>query len=284
VQKPTDLSQQIPLIRKVDVDIGQDLLEYSQQIKGVSGSDLRKRMVGLCRVVDEAYFEMAGMLHRVSNDAIYLEWGYKSFQEYIETELNFTKRKAFYFVSLWHFFAIELADEEIIRKIKPVGWSKAAKLVNVITKKNADYWIKKALVVTRDELETEIAFYKSRKHILPETPRSDAQEFIAPEKVYKSFPLTISEAEIVDKALEHAQSISHIDSQARNLALICMEYVSLNLGKRIEKNESKKEILLGLLLRLEDTFGINIIAIDKTTKDVLYGNELLDREDGVLDG
>lgn len=132
------------------------------EVVGQAESDaVRIRVIQLRDEMSDSYFEMGRLLHRVSKGGLYTQWcrpdgqRYDSFREYIEHEVDFAFRKAKHLMSIWWWFAEELKDPTLADKVKEIGWTKAAVLVGVVDKKNADAWIEKAKGLPVKELESE---------------------------------------------------------------------------------------------------------------------------------
>lgn len=88
---------------------------------------LRCRINRLKETIDNAYFELAELLYMVWNGGpegkpLYLQWGFSSWNQYVEKELDFAIRKAQYLVTIWHWFGIEIGDKAIMEKVRPLGW------------------------------------------------------------------------------------------------------------------------------------------------------------------
>lgn len=102
------------------------------------------RLLELRRVYEDTYFEIARLLHKVSSEKLYMAkslGGYSSFDEYVESELEFKRRKAHMLTALWNWFGIEHgSNRKLINGAVEIGWSKAYQLVEVVDDKNADEW------------------------------------------------------------------------------------------------------------------------------------------------
>jgi hypothetical protein len=87
---------------------------------------------------------------------MYRQWGFDSFQEYVDQEVSFEFRKARYLMSIWHYFGEELSDHpDVFEKIKGIGWTKAAYLVDVVDDKNVDAWVELAVELPARRLNEE---------------------------------------------------------------------------------------------------------------------------------
>lgn len=116
---------------------------------------LRVRVRELRNEVAENYYEMARHLYTIQKEAMYTLWGYDSFSEYVEHEVSFKWRKVMYLLKIYRYFALDLGSQEVFERVKPLGWGKAAALVDVINAQNADKWIEKANNLPQKKLEDE---------------------------------------------------------------------------------------------------------------------------------
>lgn len=119
---------------------------------------IRNRAKELSRQLDEGYVEMAVILHHIyhqpvdgdrKNEAVFRLWGYKSFQQYVEEELNFKRRKADYLRSIGTLLEVNLAgiDPDLRKRLVSLGWGKLRELVRLFFNKSdpsyVESWINK---------------------------------------------------------------------------------------------------------------------------------------------
>jgi hypothetical protein len=201
------------------------------------------------------------MLKGIYDNKLYDKWGYADWQTFVEDKLGFSKRKAQYLMAIWHYFAVEINDEETIRKISQLGWSKAKELLGVVTSKNVDDWVKKAATSTVHELNQKI---------------TDA---VMGSKTYEksgklvNFKLFAEQLQNVEDAINLAKGISGSDIRSNNLSLICLEYLSNNGGLDAKDPVKKAEIVNNSLKNIGITLGVKIVGIDALSGEVIYGKE-----------
>jgi len=266
----------------VTIELNKDLVTLANDIKSKTPSQVRADITNMTQAIEESYFEVAGMLHRINVDMLYTEWGYKSFSDYVNNELDFSLRKAQYFISFWQYFVNEIGDEAIVRMVRPIGWSKLKYLVGILDKTNVEFWVKRAMSVSKETLATDVALYKKKKKLKDKGIDVDnpsmAAEFIAGEKIHKNIVLSPSEAEIVELALEHAKKLSGVDSQGRNLSLICQDYLSMNNSTPGISGSKKSDLIQSFMLKYETALNVRVIVIDMESpdKEVIFGRDLLE--------
>lgn len=122
---------------------------------------VRVRVLQLRDEMTEHYFELGRLLYRVSKEHLYRNWkgpdgqSFQKFSDYVEHEVDFAFRKAKYLMSIWYWFAEQLANPKVSERIKEIGWNKAALLVGVVDGQNVDAWIDKAQTLSVKKLANE---------------------------------------------------------------------------------------------------------------------------------
>jgi len=108
------------------------------------------------RKCESAYLEMARLIYEISENKLFaaIGPGYKSFDEYVVGELDFSPRKATYLASVWWWFGVEnRGSRKMLALAQDIGWSKAQTLVNVVDSTNIDKWGEIARKSSRRELK-----------------------------------------------------------------------------------------------------------------------------------
>lgn len=161
---------------------GDDVVEAERAVRDPSAADaasVRARVVQLRDDMANSYFELGGLLYRISRDGLYVRWHgpdgrpYQSFREYVEYEVEFQFRKAKYLMSTWWWFADKVRDPEVVEKVREIGWAKASHLVGIADAKNVDAWIEKAKELSvpafRDHCRQALERSNRRRPAMPET-------------------------------------------------------------------------------------------------------------------
>ena len=110
----------------------------SEVVSNDSFTDIREAVKDARRKTEESYWDFSVLLHGVYENSYYVGWGYKSWTEYIELELDMQKRKAQYLVSIQEWF--RRMSPSVQEWVVQLGWTKAKELVGVVTNDNADHW------------------------------------------------------------------------------------------------------------------------------------------------
>ena len=227
-------------------------------------ADVRQRVKDLRSKVEEDNWELSAAIHVVYTNSYYTAWGFQSFREYVEQELDFQMRKAQYLVSIQDWFG--KMKPSVQKWIRELGWTKAKELVGVITEENAAEWKKKLAGKSYKELmgvlkadEGEVGGDSGEAG---ESGSDDSER--ASVKRFSLFP---AQAENVDNALSKAKEMAKSDKDGHCLDMICLDFLATNGGADNWED---------MLSRIEKTFGVNIVACDDAGT-VLFGMETLDK-------
>lgn len=273
---------------------------------------LRKRAKELAKQLDTGYVELSDLLYKVwdppatgaGSKPLYQRWGHNSFAEYAEHELSLHRRKAERLRRIGYMLNVDLAgmDKILKSKLVGVGWSKLRELTRVLTLKNAAEWIEVADRVSYPVLMEEIAKYLQKKAEKDEkkaarkavnastpssTPDDEASEdekededeeddpILPPSEKYRltNFLLFEEQYEIVRGALERAAELSQSSKKGHNLTMICTDFLATNDFKA----GSDPKAVSRYLAKIEQLFGLKLIAVNPKSGDVMYGLQTLAR-------
>lgn len=234
---------------------------------GKEHADERAKIIDLRNKVEESYWELSKELSNVYQGSYYIAWGFASWKEYVESELQFALRKAQYLVSIQDWFGrMKPAVQEWVQSL---GWTKAKELIGVVTDENAADWKARLDGLTYAELVAELKGGKKGE----ETPiEGDGGDRVAPEKPErKAFSLFPEQSSNVAAALEKAKALANTDKDGHALDLICSDFLATNAAD---------DDFFGVLRRLEKTSGLRLVAYDKSADAVVFGSDLLDELSG----
>jgi len=135
---------------------------------------IRDRAKELSSQLDTGYMEMAQILWTVydmtlkgdiTQRALFKSWGYETFADYTEKELNLHRRKAERLRAIWFILKVQLAamPEPDRKRIIALGWSKVREMIRVLTLGNAKKWIKLAEQASYPELYEAIQDFLKKK-------------------------------------------------------------------------------------------------------------------------
>jgi hypothetical protein len=222
--------------------------------------DLRREVISAKNASEAAYWRLATALHTVWAASAYQEWGYASFNDYVDSELDMQRRKAQYLVAIADWFGSQSNDVQ--DWVKGLGWTKARELVGVVDDSNAAEWQE---VVEGASLREISEAVKTAKTASSETGASEASGEDKPKG--KRFMLFEGQMSNVEAALTQAKINASTEKEGHALDMICTEYLAGN---------GALNSLQDYLSRVEQVIGRKLIAFAPATGEVEYGAETLD--------
>lgn len=240
------------------------------QINQIEHSDVRKRVLDLRKKVEESYWELSQSLSEVYSKSYYIAWGFQSWKEYVESELDFALRKAQYLVSISDWFS--KMSPEVQDWIKSIGWTKAKALVGVVTDENAADWKARLDGLTYAQLVEEL---KGASKDIDTPLDGEGDKDVAEDKPQKkAFSLFPEQSANVAAALDKAKQLANTEKDGHALDLICSDFLATNAGT---------DDMFSVIKRIEKSSGLYFIAYNKQTDSVVYGAEILDEIAGSSD-
>ena len=237
--------------------------------------EIRNRVTELKTIIDESYFEMAGVLYNVYNKKLYIDWGHKDFEDYCNSELDFSLRKAQYLISIWYYFGVQVADETVLAKVAGLGWSKVKELVNVVTPSNVDDWVEKAARLSAVELKD------LTREVLSGSVESGEEPSEPSEKLHTiQFKLYDEQYKSVIDALKNAGELGKSSKPSHQLSLMALAYLSQVAPA---SGATRSETISVQLKSLADTMDLDLVVIDRKTNEILLGKELITEDEPDFD-
>ena len=86
------------------------ILPEDLQVNQEEAENLKKKVHDLIQNLSVSYFELSRYLGEIQNKKLYKVWGYSSVQDWVTTEFNFQRRKAYYFVNIDNYFNKNLKE------------------------------------------------------------------------------------------------------------------------------------------------------------------------------
>ena len=227
-------------------------------------ADVRRKVLALREKADENYWELGSTLEEVYKNDMYRSWGFDSWKEYVEQEVDINIRKAQYLVKLQEWFGT--MTPAIQKWMRELGWTKARMLMHVVTQENASEWKNRCEGKTVAEIE---AMLKS------ENDDGDGDDGGSDTTVEKSKTLSIKGMfpdimDVWEKASAHAADIGETEKACQMLNLICIDYLASNTNIMTKEDHLKK---------MEKQLGLKLVAIREEDDAVVYGGEYLDSQE-----
>ncbi len=244
---------------------------------------IRKEARGLAGQLDEGYMELARLLYLIYDTpvdgdsqkaAIFTKWGYGTFGEYCEEELNIHRKKAQRLRKIWWNLEVRLRgriDPELKQRIISLGFSKVRELVGVLTARNVEKWVDRAEKLSYPKLVRALQKYREdRDRRVAEREVKDAFNASSPSRASRASSEEEEEEEeeedggeevpvpdydeeaktsqmyfqvypeqrlIIQEALDRAKQLSNSDIKSNNLHLICLDFLATNDFKKATKTQ-----------------------------------------------
>jgi len=167
---------------------------------------IKDKLLELQGKLNENYKEVADLLYEIWTNRYYDFYGYKSFYNFIDTELDIKPRKASYLVQLKKkFLKLGITWDDV----NGIGWRKLACIVPVINRENWKEWVADARKMSLRELSEKV---KGENDKEKETKH----------RMY--FVFDDDEFEIVETVLEEGKHIYNLDNNSKVLKNILYEW------------------------------------------------------------
>lgn len=202
-----------------------------------------------------------------------LEKAFVSFEDYLDTEVPFKRRKAFYLLSIYDKFVKELAIP--LDVLKTVEWSKAKELTSIITKDNWESLLKAvATMSVRDVIAMVAAVRaKSSMSVTGSTDAEAGHSLVDPDvdespssTVRMSFNLFKPQAENLKTALEIAKFEAGSDKPGHLIDMIATDYIAGRVAASTESFDALCGRLDMIIGNIERAFGVKLEVVGTTVK------------------
>lgn len=244
-----------------------------------SNMELRRMALQVKSTLEGHQLLFAETLHQIQAQSIFLGWGYASFSEYVQNELEIEERQASNLVKVWDYFG--RLDTEILEVIKILGPSKANLLVGKINAENFSKHeeflrSKPSLRAIAQRFQPDTALAKSNK----EGQKNDLGAKI-------SVACTPEEKKLIDDAVATARE-SGINAPGAALASISAHFLSSESGVSVLDNLKAAILTAGeslqtpqaamMLADILGSVGVRILVLSPAA-EVIAGRQHLN-EDG----
>lgn len=240
---------------------------------GVKHEEVRRQALALRDKSESSSWELGMVLEEIYKGDLYRDWGFDSWTEYVEQELDVHIRKAQFLVRLQAWFGT--MTPAIQKWIKELGWTKARTLMHVVDKTNAAEWRKRVEGKSVVQIEKMIKADRESAQTSSGGGGEDGGEEPVEKARKRSFSVFPEQDEIVTKAIEKASEVAESDKEGNLITLICMDYLA-NQVDTFTRDDFLKSI--------EKNLGIKIVAlVPRENKDepddIVYGSEYFDKDD-----
>jgi len=243
----------------------------SSEIVEVEHADIRQKVLELKDKADESYWELGIVLNDVYNNDYYRNWGFETWKDYVEQELDFGIRTAQYFLKIQKWF--ETMTPAMQSWLRSLGWTKCRMLLAVVTPENAKSWKNKIKGKSVRELDGIINRAKKGEDDSSGNESSGSEsndKSVSKESlVRRAFSLYSGQDEVVMNAINRAKDIGETDKDGHALSLICTDYLA---------SSTDLIDIVSLFKHIEDITGHKIIAIKPVDggDEVVFGYEYIE--------
>jgi hypothetical protein len=258
---------------------------------------LRRRAKELAGFLENGYMEMARILYQVYDTpvdgdrrrgALYTAWGYESFAEYAEKELQIDRKRAERLRRIYYVLEVEMRglDPALKQRVVNLGFCKVRELIRVLTVRNATQWIERAEGATYFTLQAAVTDERRRQGAGEAALAAESEEGEEPKEegteepmvpldmpeplTRETFAFYPAQLANVQLALKHAAMLSHSDKKSHNFDLICTDFLASN--DFVAGEDDKR---LRYIAKVERMLGLRLVAVDDNG-DVMYGLKTLE--------
>jgi hypothetical protein len=199
------------------------------------------------KVMEDRLGLVAGeLLYEIKKRSYFTDWGFESFEDYVESELQFKKRKATYLIDIYQKFVVELGLE--IDDLKDLEWSKAKEVLSFIDKGNKAKVLKKL----RSSTFNEIREYSKKM-------RSKGK---GGDTTYKRLSLTLTDDQYanVTSALEIMGKVAGTDNNGSIIDAICAEWLAAREDD--EDDDDMADRVDKIIANVERIHGIELVPAE----------------------
>jgi len=224
--------------------------------------EIRKKILDLLADTENKTWDLAVVLEMAYDKGMYQNWGFGSFREYVEKELQIHIRKAQFLVQLQEWF--KKMPGNIQQWMRGLGWTKARMLMHVVTIENAAEWRNKISGKSVVEIDKMLKDAKESG----EGGGGDGEGGEDGEEKPKTmnFKLFPEQYKNVSRAVEKGKEISGSEKPGNVLDLICTEFLATNAGV-----DSVQDVLR----KMEKNLGVRIVAYVEEDDSIAYGADLI---------
>lgn len=245
--------------------------------------EARSRLKKVLSVQDDNFFDIAKDMSYIANKKSYNQWGYKTFEAFLDAEFNLSKRKGQYYVQVYNYVESTLrtnlkdrdGDYNALRDaIRDAGWGKGRVLAReqIVTTDNVLEVIEKLKTSSYREFET---YCKAARSSMSDKDRENADDNNDVKTVRIAFQCSLPQKDDVEAAVELATTmIGKETTRSAAIAWAARDFVSTNVAAQ---GKDRAEAVAELLSKYERLFGISIIAIDDQTQQCVFGQESLEK-------
>lgn len=236
--------------------------------------EIRRQVLALRNKADDDSWALASALAQVHAKSYYHGWGFDTWKDYVEKEVDIHIRKAQFLVKIEEWLAG--LPKNVSGWVRTLGWTKARMLCGVITHENASEWRARigtgiTVAALDDLLHAESAAAAAN----PDGPGGDSDPNRQPAFKVRVTP---AQRQNIERALEVAARAAGCDTTEDRkgylLDLVATEYLAGNHGIRTVSD---------YLTNVENVLGVKLVAFDEAKDEIIHGSDLVERLNAEID-
>ena len=238
---------------QIYIDANEALMVLPDNAGALARPDaVRSAAVASLQITDRLGLMQGQLLCEIQEQRYFTSWGFRSFEEYIEGELKFKRRKAYYLINIYRKFVVELELDKIA--LLDLEWSKAKELVPVITKENADDLLDAIVGMTVSEVQALVKEMQADPSAVTEPDLNPDDEFTE-----LKFTVSSTQRANINAALDMARKMVGSPKLGHCLDIMATDFQvgKITSGDEIDGEEALSRIDVHLKA-LERTFGVKL--------------------------
>ena len=217
-----------------------------EDLMKVPASDVREDAKKKAVKYRDIWLELGKVLYRVRMAKDYEDWGFETFEAYLNQELALEYREVMYWIQIIAKLVFKMGVDE--DRLKKLPWSKVRTVLPVVTtKKNAEEWLDKVEKKDRAELQHAV------RNKIEGRPEDEGP-------VLDTFSITVTgeQKKTILKAMEMATKLSqgNGDSPGHLLEMVAFHYIG-------NQPSNRREAFAEMVGKLEQVFHVKLLAVDK---------------------
>lgn len=247
---------------------------------------MRKKAKDLAQQTDELFIELGRILFVIwdttsdgdtTSQPLYEKWGYNTFADYVEQELNIDRRRAQRLRRIWYVLEIECAGipDTLKSNLIKLGTTKLRELCRVIDTNTAETWYERVAApfcgpkdLTVSEVRDLVKEYLDGGGEEKEA-KEEEEDGVPKNEIFSLYP---AQKRNLEMAMDAAKVLANNPKAKKGhcLDLICMDFVATN-DVRSGANEESRSMYLA---KMEHNLGVRLVALEG--KKIVYGIEALE--------
>lgn len=247
----------------IDGSISLQTVDGTRPNDKVDLPQLRETLKDLSKAETNNQIELGELLTKAFELSAHRDWGFPTWEDFIEQEMAMSKRKAQYLMSIHQWFVEVLKSKKLIDSVKHLGWSKLRLLKGVADATNIKEWLARAEQMSFSQLE---AFIKQLKEDGKEKGEGNPENLTS-----VNFRLYEEQNRALEDALELAKDMAESDKRGHCLALICEDFMASN---RFNMRPGQRMMEL-YLTKIANVLDVNLVASNRTNEEFIIGKKLV---------